>query len=159
MLIFPHGRQLLRIIIALTNWPVLVSANCSVKMRHYCCSDFLLQPKFLGKSWTACNVLTCRYKSFHEPNQGLIANLFKQLNKESVKRDRLDQNIADSAVNRKARLTLAGHAYWLISRLADAVADGGAARLGGVLQVGAWQAGAQASWCSLWFVCTGWTRW
>lgn len=60
-------------------------------------------------------------------------------------------------VNRSVSLTLAGHAYWLIARLADAVIEGGAAWLGGVLQVRAWQAGAQASWCSLWFIGAGWT--
>lgn len=49
-------------------------------------------------------------------------------------------------------LTLAGHADWPIALLADAVAEGGAARLGGVLRVGAQQAGAQASRCPLWFI-------
>lgn len=66
-------------------------------------------------------------------------------------------NIVDSAVNRSVTLTLAGHAYWLIARLADTVTEGGAAWLGGEVRVGAWQAGAQASWCCLWFIGAGWT--
>lgn len=49
-------------------------------------------------------------------------------------------------------LTLAGHAYWPIALLADAVTEGGAARLRGVLQVGARQAGARAPRRPLWFV-------
>jgi len=56
-------------------------------------------------------------------------------------------------------LTLAGHADWLVARLADAVAEGGAARLRGVPRVGARQAGAQASRCALWFIGARWTHW
>lgn len=61
--------------------------------------------------------------------------------------------------NRSVPHTLAGHVFWMIARFADAVTEGGAARLGGVLRVGARQAGAQASWCSIWFIGAGWTCW
>lgn len=54
-------------------------------------------------------------------------------------------------------LTLAGHAYWLITGLAHAVVDGGAAGLGGVLGVRTGQAGTRASWSSLWFIGSRWT--
>lgn len=56
-------------------------------------------------------------------------------------------------------LTLARHAYGLIAGLAGAVIEGSAPWLGRVLQVGARQAGAQASWSPLWFVSAGWTSW
>lgn len=68
-------------------------------------------------------------------------------------------SLQDKPVNRSVPLTLAGHAYWLIAWLADAVTDRGAPRLGCVMQVRAGQAGAQASWCSLWFISARWTRW
>lgn len=64
-------------------------------------------------------------------------------------------NVSNSTFKRSAS-TLAGHADRLITRLADTVIEGGAARLGGVLGVRAGQAGAHTSWCSHWFKGSRW---
>lgn len=63
--------------------------------------------------------------------------MFKNSENNKCKSHQAKSNLLDSAVYRSVPLTLAGHAYWMIARLADAVTEGGAARLGGVLRVGA----------------------
>lgn len=55
------------------------------------------------------------------------------------------------------RLTLAGQARRLVAGLAHAVLDGGAAGPGGVLHIGAGQAGPRAPRRPLRFVGAGWT--
>lgn len=153
--------QLFWLIIACTHWPVLTALikHVIIATAIYYAADIVM-----GKPCTTCKLLNCeacKCKSFHGHDPGWITYMFSQLTV-AVKSNSLCSVFRATRVNQKNRsvpLTLAGHAFWLRAQFADAVTEGGAARLGGVLRVGAWQAGAQASWCSIWFIGAGWTCW